>query len=333
MRHLKKFEGFSNRTCDRCGKQTNVMSMSWLNTDECCMDCLEAEKDEPDYILAKQKEEEQVKKGNLNYGGWRNESYTNSKMFESGQVFDYESKKDQIINYIKSVKKGEEPFMPVNMFYGLIRGESKIDTANKLGFTDDEKKKWKSSLQSSPWNSDGVWSQIDYNPHLKEEERRKTGKHIDYNYYVTLKKDKENIIKFGKSLNDLNQKLYKLSKEKNTAISFKTHTLLDCICGDNDSLKVYYYNFNLKDEIERTVLSWIKSNNILTSLRTHTHGVDVKKGNEDKKSWGIIISTIIDEQFRKTISQYGNKYTNEQYYEWFKKWFPNMIQKIKIEYK
>ncbi len=68
-----QFEGLSNRICDRCGKKANTMSMSWLNTDECCMDCLEAEKDEPDYILAKQKESEQVRKGNLNYKGWRHE--------------------------------------------------------------------------------------------------------------------------------------------------------------------------------------------------------------------------------------------------------------------
>ncbi len=77
MKHLKKFEGFSNRKCDRCGKQTNTMSMSWLNTDECCMDCLEIEKSEPDYMLAKAKEQEEVKSGNYNYSGIRNESSDN----------------------------------------------------------------------------------------------------------------------------------------------------------------------------------------------------------------------------------------------------------------
>ncbi len=73
MKYLKKFEGFSNRTCDRCGELTNTMSMSWLNTDECCMNCLEIEKGEPDYILAKEIEAEEVRKGNLNYKGIRNE--------------------------------------------------------------------------------------------------------------------------------------------------------------------------------------------------------------------------------------------------------------------
>ena len=255
------------------------------------------------------------------------------KIFESGQVFDYDGKKSQIISYIQNIRRDEEPFMPVNLFYDLIRGESKIDTANKLGFTNEQKEKWKQSLKNSPWISDGVWSQIDHNSNIKQEIRNKSGKHIDYNYYVTINKDKDNIIRFGYSLNDLNQRLYKLSKEKNTAISFKTHTLLDCICGDNDSLKVYYYDLNLKNDIDKIIQEWTKTNNIIISKRTHTHGVDVKKGDEDKKSWGIIISTIVDGQFRKTIKQYGSKYTDEQYFDWFKKWFPNMIEKIKIEYK
>jgi hypothetical protein len=36
------------------------------------MDCLESEKDEPDYILAKEKEAEEVRKGNYNYMGIKN---------------------------------------------------------------------------------------------------------------------------------------------------------------------------------------------------------------------------------------------------------------------
>ncbi len=254
------------------------------------------------------------------------------KIFENGQVFDYEGKKSQIIEYIKDVKVGREPFLTVNLFYGLIRGESKIDTTNKLGFTNDQKAKWKQSLQSSPWYSDGVWSQIDYNNNLKSKIRQDSGKDITYNYYITIIKEKENIIKFGRSLNDLNQRLHKLSFEKNTPISFKTHTLLDCICGDNDSLKVYYYELYLKDDIDKIMKDWISSNGILISERTHTHGVDVKKGTEDKKSWGIIISTIVDENFRKVITENGNKYTDEQYFEWFKKWFPTQIKNINIKY-
>ena len=73
MKYLKSFEGLSNSTCDRCGKKSTSMSMSWLNTDECCQKCLEEEKNEPDYILAKEIEAEQVKNGNYNYKGLRSE--------------------------------------------------------------------------------------------------------------------------------------------------------------------------------------------------------------------------------------------------------------------
>jgi hypothetical protein len=252
------------------------------------------------------------------------------KLFEN-QVFDYDGRKDSIILYIKNIKLGKEPFFPVNLFYGLIRGESKIDTANKLGFTNEQKQKWKESLGKHPFISDGVWSQIDYNRQLKLEMRTKVGKDIDYNYYITLIKEKENIIKFGQSLNDLNQRIHKFSYDRKVPISFKTHSLLDCICGDNDSLKIYYYDINLKDDIDKIVKEWIKTNDIKVAQRTHTHGVDVKKGTEDKKSWGIIIATLVDENFRKVIEEHGDKFTDEQYFEWFKKWFPNFIQKINFK--
>jgi hypothetical protein len=73
MRYLKKYEGFANQTCDRCGKKANSMSMSYLNTEECCQECLEKEKSEPDYQEAKDRELEELKKGNRNYVGLRNE--------------------------------------------------------------------------------------------------------------------------------------------------------------------------------------------------------------------------------------------------------------------
>ena len=73
MKYLKTFEGLSNGKCDRCGNTSKSMSMSWLNTDECCQECLEKEKNEPDYIMAKEIEREEVRKGNYNYKGIRNE--------------------------------------------------------------------------------------------------------------------------------------------------------------------------------------------------------------------------------------------------------------------
>ena len=55
--------------CQRCGKETNVTMMSMLNTQICCIDCIDAEKEHPKYKDARAEEERQVKGGNYNYGG------------------------------------------------------------------------------------------------------------------------------------------------------------------------------------------------------------------------------------------------------------------------
>lgn len=55
--------------CKRCGKQTHTLSMSYFNTDMCCLDCLVKEKQHPMYKIAKDKEHEEVVKGNMNYEG------------------------------------------------------------------------------------------------------------------------------------------------------------------------------------------------------------------------------------------------------------------------
>ena len=55
--------------CHRCDKKTNSHTMSWFNTELICMDCSNKEKSHPKYQEAKDKELEQVKKGNYNYEG------------------------------------------------------------------------------------------------------------------------------------------------------------------------------------------------------------------------------------------------------------------------
>ncbi len=72
MKHIKKFEGFSmhKENCDRCGEPTKgTTTMSVFNQDVICMDCKEAEKNDPDYELAKNTEADEVRKGNYNYPG------------------------------------------------------------------------------------------------------------------------------------------------------------------------------------------------------------------------------------------------------------------------
>ena len=53
--------------CKRCGKEAEWLSMSFLNTQMCCDDCLRAECDHPQYKEAKEEEARQVRAGNYNY--------------------------------------------------------------------------------------------------------------------------------------------------------------------------------------------------------------------------------------------------------------------------
>lgn len=61
--------GTENGRCDRCGKKTNSMIMSYLNTQMLCEDCEKKEKQHPRYEEARRVEAEQVRSGNYNYPG------------------------------------------------------------------------------------------------------------------------------------------------------------------------------------------------------------------------------------------------------------------------
>lgn len=55
--------------CSRCGGPLNIRTMSRMNEDVLCMDCVEAEKSHPRYQEATEAELEQVRAGNYNYPG------------------------------------------------------------------------------------------------------------------------------------------------------------------------------------------------------------------------------------------------------------------------
>lgn len=55
--------------CARCGKESSVHSLSFLNMDEICPDCAAAEKKHPVYNYAKEVERNECKKGNYNFPG------------------------------------------------------------------------------------------------------------------------------------------------------------------------------------------------------------------------------------------------------------------------
>jgi len=53
--------------CSRCGDEANVWSMSFFNTDKCCMPCLDDEEMAPTYPEAKDAERQAVLRGDYNY--------------------------------------------------------------------------------------------------------------------------------------------------------------------------------------------------------------------------------------------------------------------------
>lgn len=253
-----------------------------------------------------------------------------------GQVLDFKHHKDRIIDGIKKVLDGENfpSARGMTVFYSVIRNSGsdrgRVGSSKTLGFTDEDVKDWKAFFSKSPWSYDGVWSQITFGT-----KSSRTHKNVTYNYYITLVSTKENFILFKNKVLDLAKKLQNLSDINNQAgIAFKTHPLLDAMVHDNDSLKVYYYDSKLKSDIEKTVTDWLSSSGIKFGKRSHTHGFDIKSENpdEDAKSWGVILDSILTRQLTDTIKQNGTKYTPEQYYKGIATYAPDIIKKAEAAY-
>ena len=247
------------------------------------------------------------------------------------QKFNFEEYKKSILNYVEDTKKKSPYSWPIELsFYQIITGDTKIGMAAGIGFTKEMEDKWKKIFTSSMFISNGAWSEIPFNNKLT----KKTGLDKTLNFYITVDKTKDNIERFIKAIPDLNKRLKEFSDEKQSPISWKTHTLLDVFVGHNDSLKVFYYDGDLKNDVERIIKEWASQNNIKINPRTHSHGVDIRStSGGDKESFGQLIAQEWKKQFNALIEKWGDKYTNEQYYEWIKKYGPEITKKINIKYK
>lgn len=61
---------FTQPNCDRCHKSLkNGRMMSMFNTDCLCLDCIEAERQCPDYRQAVEADHAEIRKGNYNFEG------------------------------------------------------------------------------------------------------------------------------------------------------------------------------------------------------------------------------------------------------------------------
>lgn len=129
----------------------------------------------------------------------------NSFINES-QTFNFDKYKREIFRFIDKIKSDEKLSEFDNPFYNIIAGDVKFTNL----FNDNIKNKWKEYFTSSNFVTDGVWSQRNFNKNIY----RKTGENRTLNYYITIDKDENNILKFWNSLGTLDKMLSDLSNNK-----------------------------------------------------------------------------------------------------------------------
>lgn len=239
------------------------------------------------------------------------------QLLEESQTLDFASEKPRIIRYIKQ-KINKENIIEnlVGCFYTILRGSSieTIGSAKKIGFTDKEISAWRDYFKDTRYFPDGGdWSQVEYGKQFK----RETGQDRTLNYYGTILKSRNNILKFWKAFPVLAKRLSELSLNNQATVKAKTHAFLDNLVVDNDSFKIYFYDPALKGDVEQLVEEWASTNNVEMSKRTHTFGVDARySGSEDKESFGQLLAKHLQKTLDDLIEKNENKYTPDQYYQW-----------------
>lgn len=250
-------------------------------------------------------------------------------ILNEAQVFDWDKHKKNIMNHA-TYRINDPNFVGEknNPFYNLITGGFSVGAAGQSGFGGGFEKIWNEYFGGTSFiHDDGkAWAQISINYNL-ERESKAAGR--TYNYYITVAKDKNNVGNFLKGQPELYLIMKKLSDENKTPITYKTHARLDGFITHNDSLKIYYYDHNLMDDVKKSVNEWLAKADVKTSARTHDHGVDIE--GEDNGSYGELLAKIVLKQFFKIVDQYGKKYTPEQYYEWIKTHMDTIISQVKVE--
>lgn len=256
--------------------------------------------------------------------------YIRDLLLVEDQRFDFAGNRGAIISLVKVIQNNGTINWQHNPFYELIVGSGRAGDAESRGLSKEFSSQWRSYFSSVPFNSDGgssPWSQMDINPEFV----RKSGSDRTYNYYITVSKDVKNVQVFYLNYYKLASYLKPVSDQNQSPISYKTHRLLDNFIGHNDSLKVYYYDADLKGAVVDAVNRWLQDSGIKTGSRTHQHGVDIKGSGGG--SFGQILSQKITKQFVDLVRKHGDQYSPEQYYQWVVQNLEGMIKRIQPEYK
>jgi len=259
-------------------------------------------------------------------------------LIRENQVLKWEDYKDQLLKHIKAIRTNtnSQAYHPLEdtIYYLLREGDITTKSAiEQLGFTKAEEGKWQQIFSQPLFTVSGDWSQVDF----ISNSQKTAEKGITLNYYTTVVKTKDNVLNFVKSIPDLNKVLKELSDKYKSTVSWKTHNKLYVFLKDNDSLKVYYYDAAMKQDVENTVKDWAKRNNIQLGTRTHSHGFDSNTpitvgGKTYKGSYGQILAKIVADQLTDFVNKNKDRYTDEQYFQWIKTQAPEIIKTIQIKY-
>lgn len=252
--------------------------------------------------------------------------FVTNKFINESQRFDFDKHRDTILRFVKNTLEGKPNNRQYNPFYDLIVGGGQVGASANLGIDPNIAASWKAYFQSKPFigGAGEPWSQVN----IGDQYAKTTGDDRTLNFYVTVAKDRDNILRFFKTYHSLASYLQPISQQYQTPIKFKTHSLLDNFIGHNDSFKVYYYDPKLKNEVVAAVKKWLSDNGISTAARSHEHGVDIKSGGG---SFGQLLSNHVYDEFTKLIQTYGNKVTPEQYFDWLKTNLHILIGQVKAK--
>lgn len=262
-----------------------------------------------------------------------NEVQANS---DRGQMLRFKAYKKQIIEAIENAIKNKN-YDPgaypsgglAKYLYLVLRTGGHDDIFSVIdSFSQEERKRYIDIIRKKfpvfDHENPSDWSQVNINTHYPS----KSGKNV-YNYYVTIEKTRENIIKYmdavDKHADELRTELESVSNTYKSPIRYKTLDLVSALLNENDSFKVFYNDRSMKTDIVKVVDKWFASNGVKTSPRTHSHGYDT-----DKESYGAILSKNVAKEVMKWVSTFGTKYTPEQYYQFLVKNFVGMISTTKI---
>jgi len=259
------------------------------------------------------------------------------KIFENLFFTISDERRKKLIDFINSSLDGTDMDFSSWIYQNIIRGKEEHielnDFIQKLSpswkkILDEYLSKYKSGVMKIVQDDQNEWFGVNYNSSLKQKEVI-GDQEITKNFYVTFEKSEDNLKRWFNGLATLISDFYKACTEgelKNSAISFKCGYDAKHFIEDNDHLKFYWYKDDDKNKVLEVYNNWLKKTGIQTKKRAYDFGIDTAKG-RDKNSFGLMVANKVNDQFQKLKSQYGKKFTSEQYADYI----IDMLNKTKFK--